>query len=56
MAFEINLYNVRSITKSDRAIQIKPTTYCNISPISEIEFLLLLCFLKQIAFSVHLLY
>ena len=24
--------NVRRITKSDAAIQIEPTTYCNISP------------------------
>ena len=26
------LNNVRSITKNDPAIQIEPTTYCNISP------------------------
>ena len=32
MAFEIIMNDMRSIAKSDPAIQIEPTTYCNISP------------------------
>ena len=32
LALKKVLNNVRSITKSDTAIEIDPTTYCNISP------------------------
>ena len=37
LAFEKIINHGRSITKSDPAIEIEPITYCNISPIKQLN-------------------
>ena len=44
LAFEVIINDVRSITKSDRAIQFERKTYCNISPV----FVVFMVFFNQL--------
>ena len=44
LAFEVIINDMRSITKSDRAIQFEPKTYYNISPV----FVVFMVFFNQL--------